>query len=90
MRGNDLNAHLVGDGLAEVIADRAVKNPAQLIVVAQEISAVEIAELGDLCATSKLVIVLISRLPRWSAGTSVPCLNSVEAGWTLTSSPTPA
>ena len=65
---------------AVVGADRPVEDAAHMVVVAEQIGAIEEAELGICCATSKVVIVLISRLPRCSAGTSVPCLNSVEAG----------
>jgi hypothetical protein len=39
---------------------------------------------GSCCSTSKVVIVLISRLPRCSAGTSVPWRNSELAPCTDT------
>ena len=38
----------VGDGLAVILADRPVEDPAQMVVVAHQIAAIEIAEFRDL------------------------------------------
>ncbi len=84
----NFDAHLVGDGLAILRPIGPSNAQRRWRVILEQIAAIEHAEFRHLLkATSKVVMVLISKVAALQRLPSVPCLNSVEAVCTLTFRP---